>query len=1277
MLEDFVAKLKGFYYFFEDRYYAILDILDEKIPVYQVVDRVDLYVPSFLLLLLLLLFSMFGMLVAFGGEGGFLEPIAKPLAPLLDPIRALFAEGGPLEPVGKFIAGVFDPLLRLLGINQGTARFIVQGDGGEAIEGALVTLSSQGKSEAKTTDAFGEFRTTFFGKNVKVDAQKQGYENFSGRIDISPRRQYSIELASSAFGGLKKIFFELRDEQNNLIPATSDVSMEFSCTGQRIAPASFTKKGNYHAVLVQQSCGILGVTINATGYEQARENVEVSLQETVVKVVLSRKQLFADLRALVVDEDSGVAIEGVSLTLKSGGVTVIQAGSTDETGVKVIPRVPAGSYFIEAVPGGGSGYSLQRSDEFNVGALQFSSGEPYEITIALKRADSSRKLLVKFLDSSTQNPVAGASATLVIDGGVSSVSKDSGQNGSVEFINLPATGEFRVIAKHPDYVLNASQALEVSTPGAQKTNEVRLVKATSSNSGSVGIKVSDFAGQPVVNASTLLYLKSIPFPVSSARTGSSGIADQNNLPPGDYNAYAEKNIDGIAFSNSSGTKTLAQGQSIILPIVLVTTSGEIGALVVDSAGKPVAGAKVSFIDKPTGKKLAEEQTDSAGKTRAISLRADKRPFLRVQKAGYYTFNSFDYAILPNSKQTVAITLAKSEPPEFNSFDIQLVEVLKSDMRKATRIEDNKAYYFRFNVLAPSAALAARAVFRAGLEQNLSLQNDVVSIRGISSSLGSAVYSSCYTAGNNYADCDAGGAQKDAKQAVLSMGDINAGVYEVLVNAFVKEVADAQEDATRIEMRYGAKATIQGSVVEKPAAQELYLWSQLLNDSICTVDCGLEFELSLQDEGKEVFPSPLALEERKTYTLLQNVNYKVKYRIVNRSGENFENVSLKISNDNQALSLATQQVQIGRLANGSSAEGEFSFSTPKNTESAALDLNLMLAKKGESARVFFKVSNLKAMRISLAPDYLDAGKPNSILVKVTDTANKPVPNATIKIYSNESGVRTFYIGGTADAAGEFLAPFAAFAEGQISFDVNASKSGYIEATKSIGVGRNVNLLPKTDCITVNGAAADMALLGISQMGGSASFTVTNSSCKREVKVLLQKHSESDITIKKDGALYNFNPATLVSLPENASQTFQVFSDRQFGIHPIYLLAKFENSQTLLNAGTLRARVFDESTRLIVERLTGDGQHNFLLDLVDGKESLRILNNAYAGIEEAGYPTTDLYSTFRNTLVINPTETLRDRENGSSEQRLDIGIRQQLPNRFFLITAEDYYEGQGGG
>ena len=55
--------LKDFYYLFEDKWYEILDKINEKVPIYKIIDPIDKLFPSFILFVVLILL-IFGLLIS-------------------------------------------------------------------------------------------------------------------------------------------------------------------------------------------------------------------------------------------------------------------------------------------------------------------------------------------------------------------------------------------------------------------------------------------------------------------------------------------------------------------------------------------------------------------------------------------------------------------------------------------------------------------------------------------------------------------------------------------------------------------------------------------------------------------------------------------------------------------------------------------------------------------------------------------------------------------------------------------------------------------------------------------------------------------------------------------------------------------------------------------------------------------------------------------------------------------------------------------------------------
>src|SRR3989339_530787 len=336
--------LKRLYYSLEDMYYGVLDRLNEKAPVYQIVDPIDRVFPSFILCIAAFFAILFIMFSLFLGQSGALA---------------------------KF--GVLDP-------------------SGEPLEGAEVVLAAQGRVQEKTSDSFGEFETDLIGKGIAVRAKHDGFEDFNDTIDIEPQKKYTISMGKKAIVVVsKRISFELRDEQHELIDSAALVSMSFTCS-KYVNPPSVSGKGGTHSISVQSNCGTLTATINAQGFDELNRQVDVLAQEGTVVVVLSKKQLVASVGGVAKDAETMLPLEGVRIKFKKGDVTALDGGTTDSSGSQIVERGPAGDYVIEGITSDNE-HVITFNGEFSVTAAQFSSGEPLSVEVLVKKSEGTAKSL--------------------------------------------------------------------------------------------------------------------------------------------------------------------------------------------------------------------------------------------------------------------------------------------------------------------------------------------------------------------------------------------------------------------------------------------------------------------------------------------------------------------------------------------------------------------------------------------------------------------------------------------------------------------------------------------------------------------------------------------------------------------------------------------------------------------------------------------------------------------------------------------------------------------
>ncbi len=1311
MLEGAFQAVKDVYYFFEDRYYAVLDKINEKVPVYSIIDPIDKYFPSFILFLLAALFLLLLLLVtiSYGGAdplgfwGRLLEEFVK------DPIGF----------ISRFIGGI----LTFFGIGTLPAKFVVVDASNSAVAGATVSLSLAARAEAKTTDSFGEFQTAFFGNGISVTAKKIGFREYSDKTDVSPGKKYTIKLQRDTKAGTKRVDFEVFDERGSIIASDMEVSFSFTCSNSP-SPTAFTKKGGRQAVLVQANCGSLTATIEVTGYETARKTIEVERQRDKVTINLTKKKLFGKLRIFVFDEDTMKPVEGAGLTLKSNAQSVLRLGTTDATGVVLAERIPLGTYYVEAVPQKDTPYFIGTSDLFDMGDTEFSSGAPKRVDVPLRKPSDAKKIFLKFVDSVTKAAVGGVKATMWFnssrtnDNKPASLEDVSNREGTVQFSNLDKTKKYSVVASHPEYVLAIIRDADLIGTSDTNPTVVQLTKAVitgpGSNSGTAKAIVTDFGGTAIEGAVTWLYMTGFSVPVSGSdavQTGQNGIAEFKNLLPANYKAKASKAVNGLSLEGESPTKSLAPGQAIELPITLVISNGSLQVKALDHENRQaIADANVHFIDRITGRLLAKAKTKASGLTDAVEFSADKKVFVFVEKEGYYRTATIDYGITPRATKVIEVVLDKVGSGIFTGdFDVAFLEVYAKDGSKAGRIEANKEYMFRFKVHVVKKADDVKAIVRAGLDSELTSDAGKITVQALapSSFISQATFSKCFDPNAIYSDCPPLDPSGGAKQVVAGFGTLEPTVAQDYEFEVLTKVRENVPNDTPIEVRYGSKAKVDGSDVFVVGPNELKVLRFFIGRNICTADCSLRFEAAYQDAEKKLIPTPagasLSLSGGRwvsgVFELLKGVGYKVDFNVYNDTRENFNDVRMKLKSENAALTLANSEVNIGRLPAGGKYSGSFTFTTNANSAAAGIDMNLGLDRKGDMATLTFKVLEDRQLTVVLLPNSLPAGKAVvSFDANVFGTAKEKVEDADIIVHERGSGIQVAFGKTGPNGIASFTLERTDGFSASTVLDVNARKTGYKEATTPLVFSQGAQLLPGIECITdEDGESLESKYLYIGQRHGTENFTVKNSGCGRTIDLNFAKHPNSDISISYLNAPDPLDGTKRLSLGNYEAAVVTVTAGKVFGVQPIFITTMFPRpgSQTpeKFSAGTVRAIVTNpavpegkksgvEDVCLIVKRSLKPGdsaseEYTFHFEKTT-KDMLNILNKCYSGLADTvessnpdaeKLPRTSLPQAFDTTA----SSFTVDADSATSELRLEV-MKTGSSEQFFIITQQDYVKGE---
>ncbi len=1247
--------LKSVYYNFEDKYYEFLDWASGYVPVYKIIDPIDRIFPSFILFIIIFLLALLlGFFLLLGGG---------------------------------------NPLAILLGLLSGPkAKFIVVDKNDTPLGGISVHFSGGGKSEAVTSDKFGELETHAIGKGISVSVSTNKYAEFNDKLDIEAGKEYTIKLkAISQPVTAKSITFDLRDDAGIPLPSGTQVSMSFACSGSSAAPQGFSRIGQRHTISAQSDCGVLNASISSAGFEDTRKQVNVASTVGDVIVNMSRQELFASVIVAVKDAKTKQPVEGASVFLMLGEVTAYQGGITDETGTALFQRVAGGSYTAKAIPEAESGYITGFGAEFSISA-QVSPEEAISQEVLLEKADPTKMIYIKFVDNSTSQPLAGVNARLYRQG-IFQLPLGSGEDGAVKFTNVDAN-KYSVVASHPDYVLKVIRDVNVVNAGSSPM-VVKLVKAPHPTAGHASVTVLEFSGAKVSGADVSLYSKDYGFALLTDTTGADGNVLFRNLPLGEYYAKAQKNVSGVLMEASSERKNLDANKITDFPIILVIANGKMSVRVKDdsSPSHDVNGAKVTFIDSITGEQLAIKTTNGQGSTGEMAIRVNKRPYVVVGKIGFTSVTSEFFVLTAGATTSVTIVLHPLQQPDPRSpFDVELDGVFNDSGNSPTgtavqRLLKSKSYWFRFSLIALEDLNNTTFVARAGHENETAASDSNIVLRGFRSFAGDGVYSSCYSLDNNYTPCGTGlGQSGDAKTIIRNFSGGVGLKKDVEYLLFVKAYINDADDGTPIELRFGVKSSEPPPTRYKPSEHELYLWGTNVNSPFCTSgSCGIAIGAKIQDIGKELMPEPVPILQSGLVGLVVGYTYDVNYDITNLSNSRYDNVVMSVSKPPGAD--PQERIKITGVSNArfslpasqpSPARGSYQIKGTNTIPSLEIDMNLNLNARGDSLKFFVNSKGTKTMAISFSPSALRANERNNLIIKVKDAQGNAVPGARITMTNRQNPGAPLTIvpdGITAVTGpnGELSALIPSYNSGT-AFDVNAAKAGFSNAAAVLTVGSSNTAPDVLSCFMADVGGVEKPVSGsqveIQLRGASATFTIVNR-CLFPVDVNVSRHQSSDITFSKDDSAF-LPSIPSFTLPPNASSGIAVKSDKEFGMHPIYFNLKAGQKPY---GGIMKARIYDDGVCLFANRATqgaAETGHDYTFDFGKSGELLRFFNRCYTGQVGYGYPTTNL----ADRAIVNTSEIIGDLPNSYSSYIAELINTGFAENDFFLIITQDYVKGGGG-
>lgn len=1195
--------LRSFYFSLEDKYYSVLDRIQKKVPVYSVVDPIDKIIPSFVLVLGLVLLLLVGLgLLFFGGL-----------------------------PQGQ---GNTVPL---------TITFT---DSASApVSGVVVTLNSLGDvpdSFDKITNDSGVAEFAIPPGDYTVSATADGFDDFAQDVTVNDAKQLQFQLSSKAPPVKSRALIIVDDDGSvlgSLYPVT--ITLSFACQSGSPPADQTVFKGNV-TVLQPSSCIGLAVTITVNGF--VSKSQPILGDTTTIQLQSEEDQIIPDtptkgsVEVIAKDKDSK-PVSGVQFKLYkvSTGSDVLSAQTLSDTGgFGILADVLPGKYKLTATK---QGYKIYTSAEFQVNA-----GEKNTINASLELASTSKKFFVKVLSSENQQPVIGATVILFLQANGGKYIEDGTYTTDVNGSVNQAVGDFnsgiQVVVSHSGYVTEivSNQGVMLaddSTPIPILVDPVEPKGANGNipNALIADVKIVDLLGFAVNGAETILYTPDMNGVfVGKKKSTVSGIARYENLPAGIYQAKASTTVaDG-----NSVKVTGNENATITLPVTLDNGTALVEVTVKDSFNKPLADVNVGVYNSSNAGLITQSVTNANG-IATLSVKTVDLAYVKTTKSTYIPFHSIPFGIIKDNvhKVNAEMSLASSTPV----LDVELISIYElsttGTKTLASALVPGATYEFHFSVKAPTDQNNVRSLVRVNPKTPAGLQaTDPASLTGGKAAKGGLLFFNQTNAADEFSPpvSSAVSSTGPGKVMINAIGSSTVSAYEM--TSLVTISPNAFPGTDKLELAYQAKSDTTLSALH---VENYTIGNPLPPQG----DFGFLFFISLTGSNQKTQVSsalPVKIEANKEYTL--------DYLISNASGVSFPSATMGFSFGSGTVVPAS--VTLPGFTTNQSVGGSVKVKATvpcTSCSSITATLNLGTAGAGKTPQSYtlnMQVTPEKEITLKATPTFLIPGLTQTVSVVAVDNDGNPLNASNLVQVTGKLKKNDIVIPFTGSPQGVFIASIHQddALEGEL-VEIVGMAPGYISDTLNVpistsGIG---NFSQDFTCITFAPASVSYT------PPSNGSLKIDTKDCLESVEIYTTGDGPVGLTAKFGNKIIH-SPQSVLAMGATDSKTITLSSPTpigSFGLYPVIVYAKYTSQPVSkfvpIKVVDVQVNPIDGSSHCL------NLNNAYVVDLTDGSDSAEVVNNCNPLVKDAFLPSVslDLPGAFARAL---PSINTPDLQSGSS-------------------------------
>jgi hypothetical protein len=642
--------IKEIYNSIEEKYYKVLDKVNAIVPVYAIIDPIDKIVPSFLLILALVLVAIVA-----------LAAIALP--------------------------GIFP----VFGPSSSQLIILVKDTDNKPISAVKIDISGTTFNQRdQRTDNGGrlQFDEVPFGETLEISAKKNGYSAVNQSIQVrNVPETVQIVLQKEEQPPEPVTIQFLSPSGSKLIGTAINAHLECTNVSVELGQKDFIVEEGELTVTPPKGCGFITVAATAQGYKKNNAVVATSLE-----TIRFEAEEIPKARILVVVTGSDRPLSDIWVTIYNSANDTLAGSRTITTTGEALFNLPVGAYYASVEDPSGNFASTKK--DFTVE----NAADHKTVDVELRKQIRA-VLKIKVVDKASRNSIDGAKVYLRKNSGEQVGSREiTAESNTAEF-SVEESGIYYVSASKDNYL--AGEELEIDLGGVQAGSTiektVELQKCTPSICGVLNVRVVDEEGKPVENATVHLL-----------------DAEKNVLAQGfderstDFNGWITpfRNV-GIKKVKAIAQKYPSSGTSEAIDIDThgvnnLTVTMEIGEGIVqinavDQDNVPIAFATAELRTE-AGEAIGTISLDEKGETN-YSVKADKKVFVKVKAQGFTAYTTVAKQVLKGTRIKFVATL-NEELLERQPTAKFLGIYTKGSDKKVDNLSAGSSYVARFQMLVP-------------------------------------------------------------------------------------------------------------------------------------------------------------------------------------------------------------------------------------------------------------------------------------------------------------------------------------------------------------------------------------------------------------------------------------------------------------------------------------------------------------------------------------------------------------------------------------------------